>query len=248
MYSAGYDSKVLALTPILLTMAHAHNDYEHRRPLFDALEQGFRNVEADVYLVDGRLLVSHDRKDVKAARSLRALYLEPLASLARNGLADGEFTLMIDVKVDGTLATRALIQELEPYRWMISTVIPRSVKVVVSGVGDREVISKESGRLLSIDGRPADLDKPRDRDVAWVSDNWSSQFKWTGEGAFTEGDKLNAMVAKAHERGYRLRFWATPEKPSVWQVLTRAKVDLIGTDRLGDLAKFLGRSLAEHGT
>src|SRR5262245_58578952 len=36
-----------------LRQAHAHNDYEHPRPLFDALDQGFCSVEADIYLVDG---------------------------------------------------------------------------------------------------------------------------------------------------------------------------------------------------
>lgn len=219
-------------------MAHAHNDYEHARPLYDALSYGFQNVEADVYLVDGRLLVAHDRKDLRAARSLRALYLDPLAKLARAGKVH-DFTLMVDVKADGTLATRQLIQELEPYRWMISTGIERAVKVVVSGAGDRSVIAKEAYRLVSIDGRPLDLATQRDPDVAWISDDWTSQFKWRGVGAFAEREKLLSMVSRAHDRGYRLRFWATPENATVWKELVTAKVDLIGTDRLADLAKFL---------
>lgn len=236
---------MLALVLIALPMAHAHNDYEHKRPLYNALSYGFRNVEADVYLVDGKLLVAHDRKDVKPSRTLKALYLDPLEKEVRAGL-DG-FTLMIDVKADGAAATRRLIEELGPYRWMISTVISRQVKVVVSGAGDREVIKKESHRLLSIDGRPPDLDKPRDPDIAWVSDNWNNHFRWTGEGTFPDRKKLAAMVAKAHERGYRLRFWATPEKPIVWTALTDAKVDLIGTDRLADLSRFLKRPTLKDG-
>jgi hypothetical protein len=220
-----------------LPMAHAHNDYEHRRPLLDALSHGFRSVEADVYLVNGRLLVAHDRKDLMPSRTLKSLYLEPLAMLAREGLR--QFTLMVDVKTDGTLATRALIEELSPYRWMISGATQKAVKVVVSGVGDRQVIERESFRLLSIDGRPADLELPRNRDIAWVSDNWNNHFKWKGSGPFEDRPKLLQMVTKAHERGYRLRFWATPEQPAVWRELLEAQVDLIGTDRLGDLAKFL---------
>src|SRR5882672_7559979 len=64
--------------PALLPHAHAHNDYEHTRPLLDALERGFCSVEADVWLVNGQLLVAHDLKDGKAERTLRALYLDPL--------------------------------------------------------------------------------------------------------------------------------------------------------------------------
>src|SRR4051812_6365807 len=61
-----------------LTHAHAHNDYEHARPLFDALDHGFCSVEADIWLVDGALLVAHDKKDLKPARTLQSLYLDPL--------------------------------------------------------------------------------------------------------------------------------------------------------------------------
>ena len=49
-----------------LDHAHAHNDYEHARPLLDALDCGFGSVEADIYLVDGALLVAHARDSVHA--------------------------------------------------------------------------------------------------------------------------------------------------------------------------------------
>src|SRR3954451_21378479 len=38
---------------------HAHNDYQHARPLAEALANGFASVEADVCLVGGQLLVGH---------------------------------------------------------------------------------------------------------------------------------------------------------------------------------------------
>src|SRR4051794_7241519 len=62
-----------------LLNAHAHNDYAHPRPLFDALDQGFTSVEADVFPVDGELLVGHNRRDLKPDRTLETLYLAPLA-------------------------------------------------------------------------------------------------------------------------------------------------------------------------
>src|SRR5688500_12101427 len=75
-----------AAETVPLLRAHAHNDYEHVRPLFDALDHGFCSVEADVYLIDGALLVAHDRKDVKPERTLSALYLSPLLDrVKRNG-------------------------------------------------------------------------------------------------------------------------------------------------------------------
>jgi hypothetical protein len=49
--SGGYDGSGLE-------RAHAHNDYEHDRPLFDALSNDFKSVEADIWLVGGELIRS----------------------------------------------------------------------------------------------------------------------------------------------------------------------------------------------
>ncbi|MHC4705195.1 MAG: hypothetical protein ACYTFQ_31985, partial [Planctomycetota bacterium] len=61
-----------------LPQAHAHNDYRHDRPLYDALAHGFTGVEADIFLVDGDLYVAHDRHEITPERTLRRLYLDPL--------------------------------------------------------------------------------------------------------------------------------------------------------------------------
>src|SRR5438132_815946 len=66
-----------------LRQAHAHNDYEHKRPLQDALDHGFCSVEADVFLVDGAMLVGHDQKDLRPERTLEKLYLTPLRERVR---------------------------------------------------------------------------------------------------------------------------------------------------------------------
>src|SRR4051812_49903964 len=67
----------------LLTNGFSHNDYEHKRPLLDALELGFCAVESDIYLVDGQLLVGHEVADLKPERTLSSLYLDPLAQRVR---------------------------------------------------------------------------------------------------------------------------------------------------------------------
>src|SRR6516165_1795222 len=61
-----------------LRNAHAHNDYEHKRPLLDALDNGFCSVEADVFLTPEALLVGHTRADLRPERTLEKLYLDPL--------------------------------------------------------------------------------------------------------------------------------------------------------------------------
>src|SRR5262249_44809854 len=72
--------------PTPLTRVHAHNDYVHPHPLFDALDHGFCSVEADIYLVDSQLLVAHERFQTKPEHTLQALYLDPLRErVKKNG-------------------------------------------------------------------------------------------------------------------------------------------------------------------
>ncbi len=51
-----------------LLQAHSHNDYAQPKPLVGALEREFCSIEVDVFLVDGKLLVGHDRKDLVRER------------------------------------------------------------------------------------------------------------------------------------------------------------------------------------
>ena len=52
-------------------------------------------------------------------------------------------------------------------------------------------------------------------------------------------NKLKAIVDRAHAQGRKLRFWATPDTPEAWKTLRDAGVDLINTDNLDGLQKFL---------
>ena len=59
-----------------------------------------------------------------------------------------------------------------------------------------------------------------------------------------ERQKLKMIVETAHKKGRRIRFWATPDKPSparqtLWQELLASDVDLINTDDLQGLQQFL---------
>lgn len=238
------------ITP--LRQAHAHNDYAHKRPLFDALEQGFCGVEADVYLVDGELLVGHERRELRPGRTLEKLYLAPLRERVRaNGghvYRDGpNFYLLIDVKTAAKPTYAAVDKQLARYSDMLSVTRggkfqAGAVTVVISGNRDQETMMTQKVRYAGIDGRPSDLDADVPaHQLPWISASWGSVFRWKGDGPMpaSERDKLRAFVAKAHKHGRMVRFWATPEKPEVWKELLAAKVDLINTDRLVELRRFL---------
>lgn len=235
----------------VLPQAHAHNDYEHARPLFDALAHGFTSVEADVHLVNGELLVAHDAEDVDGKRTLSALYLEPLHKIARNRRsiyeAGGTLMLLIDIKTEAEPTYAALKRALEKYTGILTVfeggeIHTNAVTVILSGNRPREMLLGEKKRFVAFDGRISDLGKNLSKGfMPLVSDNWNNHFRWKGEGEFSESErkKLRELVGKAHAEGRWIRLWATPERREVWRELREAGVDFINTDDLPGLAAFL---------
>jgi hypothetical protein len=244
------DPKNAAFVP--LRHAHAHNDYEHPRPLHDALDHGFCSIEADVFLTDKQLLVGHTRAALRPERTLQALYLTPLRERIRANhgrvYPNGPTVfLLIDVKSAAKPTYAALRRVLANYADILSVsrngrLEPGAVTAVVSGNCDRQAILADKVAYAGIDGRLSDLDSevPASQ-MPWISANWGLVFRWTGKGPIPpdEQARLDQFVRKAHQHGRLLRFWATPEDEVVWQELRRAGVDLLNTDQLARLQQFL---------
>ena len=241
-----------AALPVALPQAHAHNDYRHARPLLDALDHGFSSVEADIFLVDGQLLVGHGRSELRPTRTLEALYLDPLRRRIRE--YDGRvypdcptFTLLIDIKTDGIRTYAALSKVLARYSDVLAGFRDGKqragpVTAIISGNRAMKRIAEDKVRLAGIDGRLSDLDSDLPAHLMpLISDNWRNHFTWSGTGPMplAEREKLRAVVKKAHRDGRRVRFWNTPEKTAVWAALYAADVDLINTDDLARLQRFL---------
>lgn len=251
-----------------LPRAHAHNDYAHKRPLLDALDNGFCSVEADIYLVDGQLLVAHDRKDLKPERTLQALYLDPLRERVRaNGghvhpglgtdktlrrpiaaaAPDVEFTLLVDIKTDGPAVYAKLRDVLAGYADMLTRFTPThttpgAITVILTGDRPAAIVAAEPQRLCALDGLFPDLEKNTSVHlVPLVSESWRPTFAWFKDGQLAEADrtKLRELVAKAHAQGRRIRFWGAQDKDFVWRELHAAGVDLLNTDDLPGLAGML---------
>jgi hypothetical protein len=257
----GLSAAAVAETDAVLPLenAHAHNDYEHDRPLLDALDHGFCSVEADIHLVDGALLVAHDLDKVEPERTLQALYLDPLRERAQtNGgriYPDGpQFFLLIDIKSGAVETYEALREVLQQYADILTVFRPDSTKsgavtVLVSGARPVALMTQEPVRLAAVDGRLHELDREFSRHLMpVVSDNWRRTFRWSGLGPMPDEvrQKLREIVARCHEQGKLIRFWATPERPRLWTELLDVGVDLINTDNLDGLQTFLCSRLARQ--
>jgi len=235
--------------------AHAHNDYEHERPLLDALDHGFTSVEADVFLVEGQLYVYHDLPDsIDSTRTLEALYLKPLAErVGENGGHiypgyDDFFYLMIDFKTKADSTYMALKPLLEKYEGILSAVRDgeeertKPVKIFISGSRPVKQILEETVTLAALDGRASDLGKEIPVSLMpVVSQNMLNYTLWRGRGVMRKADqdRIKGLVERTHAEGKKLRFWAAPDNKVAWEKLLELGVDLINTDKLAELSAFL---------
>lgn len=241
----------------VLVRAHSHNDYMRTRPLFDALAAGFNSVEADVFLVGDRLLVGHHRWLLNDRLTLQRLYLDPLRVWARtNGgrihPCAPTFWLLVEIKSDPEPTYRVLRGVLESYsdiltRFEGGQMHTNAVTVVITGRRPVAVLAVEPVRFAALDSFFSELERAAPPNLyLWVSEDWCRHFTWRGAGVFPEAEriKLSSMVERAHLAGRMVRFWNAPDKEPVWEVQYEAGVDLINTDDLRGLSRFMRKRVA----
>jgi len=219
--------------------------------LFDALDHGLCSVEADIYLVDGQLLVAHNRSQVKPDRTLQSLYLDPLRErVKKNGgrvYPNGpEVALLIDIKTDWHTIYPVLREVLKKYADILSSFEgdekkTNAITAILSGSRSLDMFKGETVRYAAYDGLLSDLDSDASPNlIPWISDNWGASFRWPGHGEMSPADKvkLKEIVTKAHQKGRQVRFWGAPDQPVFWREMLANGVDLINTDDLEGVQKF----------
>ncbi|QEC53381.1 glycerophosphoryl diester phosphodiesterase [Anseongella ginsenosidimutans] len=221
--------------------AHSHNDYEQDMPFEQAFHAGFGSVEADVFLRKGELFVAHDAADIRQDRTLNALYLKPIAS-SGNGR---KLQLLIDLKTGADSTLPILEKQLAQYPGITAgseAGKEAEVKVVISGSRPDPEKWAESPAFIYFDGRPGEeysaaaLEK-----TGLISDSFRNYTDWDGkqpmDGQVKE--QLRKVVQNAHELGKPFRFWAVPDTPLAWELMTELGVDYINTDKIAALADWL---------
>lgn len=231
------------------SLKHAHNDYEHPRPLLDALDAKFESVEADVWLDGSEIGVSHDGSPFKG--SLKALYLDPIAErLGANGgsvQGDGKtFYLWLDLK-QGTPALLELIAgQLSGYSFLTrfddaGQTQPGAVTVVLTGdaAGKKALVERPAPRPYIRDSNDfSPSDAPADGKWGYYAVNYYSFMQWDGAGAIptTQRKQLENLINGAHATGRRIRIFSNPDTAGYWTAARDAHVDFVNTDKLSELA------------
>jgi hypothetical protein len=236
--------------------AYSHNDYWNTRPLHDALSLGYKGVEADVFLVDGKLQVGHERRAAARDGTLEKDYLAPLREIvARCGnlTADGEpFLLDLEIKEESKPTFDTLVAVLSRYPELFSVDSgqgPESssrapaIQPVLVGWYPPEFSNttapplSRQARILKADGPPTDAG---DRSVGLISIDYQQTIgrRWQFPGHRRRW--LAAIRAtKTQFPNKRIRAYHVPVNQHVYRQLLDAGVDLIGTLELAETARIL---------
>ena len=233
-------------------MAHSHNDYLNYKPLLSALENSFKSIEVDVFLLMSELYVGHNWLQLRKNKTIEKLYLDHLwqkynensGSIYKNNIP---LYLLVDFKTSSNKTYLALLTKLEKYKPMLTRVVSDSlfqgaVTIIISGdKPDVDEFKKETERITFLDGRFSDIGMNISNDIMpLISMSWLDHFQWDGVGKLPKNQRavLDKIIKSVHLEDKHLRFWATPDNKNSWITLEQAGVDLINTDKISEFSNY----------
>ncbi len=228
--------------------AYAHNDYANHRPLHQALELGYRGVEADVFLRQGELRVGHDAGATRSGRNLESLYLRPLRTILQQCghilPPPTPFLLNVELKERSRPAYDSLLALVGRYGDLFGPLsthaATRPVEIILVGwypePADPDLMVAgppwRQQRITSLSRAPAA--RPASA-IRLLSLDYGKTIKWSGRGPPPQraADWLARIrEAKAEGAGRLARAYNVPIDTAVYRLLLSSGVDLIGTKRL----------------
>lgn len=238
--------KVLALLTVIVTFsslmaqpystanAHSHNDYEQNKPFTLAYNELFGSIEADIFLVNGSILVGHNLNDLKPNRSLENLYLAPIAAYNPTR----KLQLLIDIKTDAIATLKALVELLKKYPAIINN---KNIRIVISGNAPKPSEFVQYPDFIWFDGRiNTDYTKEQLQRIALLSGDFGNfivKRRWPLQPEDIE--KLQTAVNRSHGLEKPIRFWASPDFKDAWEQMITLMVDYINTDKISELSDYL---------
>ncbi|SDR07557.1 alkaline phosphatase [Flagellimonas zhangzhouensis] len=208
---------------------HSHNDYAQELPFWFAYSNGASSIEADLFLKDNVLYVTHAEDEINPKHTFKKLYLDRLQGLEADGEL-GEIQLLIDLKSEAYTTLAKLVKLLGDYPTLIES---GKVKFVISGNRPEPGHYKNYPDFIWFDHQNLEeLNRNDLTKVALVSVSFKNYSVWNGYGRMTAPDleAVTNAIEKAKSAGKPFRFWATPDTKTAWARLAKMGVDYINTD------------------
>lgn len=229
---------------------HSHNDYSHAVPFWDAYNNKAGVIEADIYDVNGELIVAHNKTDIQPANSLNNMYIQPIVKIFDTAKNVHSFYLMIDIKENQAEALPALINLLQQYPQVFNREVNKNaVQVFISGERPADSTFHTYPPYIMFDGLPGKNYTPQDLEkVVMISDNFHTYSNWNGKGTLPAADsiKIEKIISAAHALDKPVRLWGAPDTEQCWQTMINLNADVINTDKVEMCRQFLNAQKNLH--
>lgn len=242
------EAQIVSTSPI--PHAHSHNDYAKKKPLWGALANGCTSVEIDVFARKGKLKVAHIPLALGLKKDIEQMYIKPLVEyIKKHGhVYEGKsLELMVDFKTNSEETLPLMLEVIEKYKEYFSyyykgEVIEKPLKVVISGrMFSYDQVKDMDSIYVFLDGNTHDC-TPNfpPKLVARGSIRYGAVFTWNGKGEIPESDakKLEEYVQISKECNIPFRFYAMPEKESIWEYFLDSGIYWINVDNSKKFKEF----------
>lgn len=240
--------------------AYAHNDYNNKHPLYDAMAMGYRGVEVDVFLIDGTLRVGHSRRQAAKGATLDSLYLEPLRDLVYRCNRESTvrhsnvepFLVNIEVKERSVETLASLYTRILGMDEILSVVARPStslqLNVMLVGYSGAAEGAALSYKKLGVSCKLEKLELLRacvsDSRVRMLSiDYGKTMGRWYTLEMQRERWMRAIRAISITEPDKILRVYNVPESREVYRELLQSGVDIIGTKNLARTAQLMQKAV-----
>jgi alkaline phosphatase len=231
--------------------AHSHNDYENDPPFWLAFNNHFGSIEADIWAIDGELLVAHYKADTKPELTLDSLYIQPIVRSFRQNKGkawpdkSSSFQLLIDLKTEVSPALPLLIEKLKQYPDVFNPGKNKSaVRIVISGHRPDPSEFRRYPNFIYFDGLlTLKYNKKQLTRIPLYSENLKKFTVWNGTGEMPEKDRirLQSVIDSVHSLNKKIRFWNAPDDTTTWDTFIKMGIDYLNTDHIVKLTDYLNR-------
>ncbi|MCS6979581.1 MAG: hypothetical protein NZM15_05715 [Flavobacteriales bacterium] len=236
----------LWLQPARLIL-HAHNDYEKEDPLVGALNHGITQIEADIFLFRGRLVVSHIPFRLESKPSLDELYFKPLERMQQEKRLGGPSGKKICLVIDMKHADPAVMDSLRALvirKKSLCVGEEAAVRIILSGGAGRHLLRAEDTLYFGLDDNLMALweaKHPPDRYTRQASMSWNAfRNRYLQNCSGKDCDSIvRNITGWFKEKAIPLRLYAAGNRPRHWKRLADWGFTVINVDRYARAARWL---------
>lgn len=238
-----FQSILLSAQPAYISRAISGNDHARKKPLHEALENGFAGISAELNMKkDGKLYCGSDLLSKKYLELAKKLIFERKGNIYLGRTE--EFLMVFELRSDEVETVKALEKELNSYSEILSSktqngIDYKAIRIILVGKNGQipEYISTSPYIFTEI---PFNKTTPDDASFfnGTAGMRFNKVYDWNGNGIMPnmQYHSLSSMIKVTQKAGRKVRLYDIPEVPNAFDLFLNAGADYL---QVNDINKFV---------